>query len=89
MSKQKADAVYSAARAFSRFGPPWWFAELSLDLRDQEARIKAIIENYLAFRVTLVATAPQNQLAVAQQWVAEINTAFPPIAADPVDEALL
>ncbi|KAK0448104.1 hypothetical protein EV421DRAFT_1733258 [Armillaria borealis] len=89
VSKQKADAVYSAARAFSRFGPTSWFAELSLCLRDQEAIIKAVIENYSAFRVTLVATAPQNQLAVAQQWVAEINAAFPPIAADPVDEALL
>ncbi|PBL01725.1 hypothetical protein ARMGADRAFT_1071236 [Armillaria gallica] len=92
VSKQQVDALYSAACAFSRLGPPGaprWFAELSLDLRDQEARMKAVVENYSAFRVTLVAAALQTQLEAAQQWVAEINTAFPPIAADPVDETLL
>ncbi|PBK65577.1 hypothetical protein ARMSODRAFT_1022033 [Armillaria solidipes] len=90
VSKQKAEALYSAAWILAaRESVAQEFTQISLDLVAQARRIQAIAENYFAFRVSLAATAMQDQLQAAQQWVSLVNTVYPPIAADPVDEALL
>lgn len=90
MSKQKAEALYSAAWiTAARESVAQDFVQISLDLVAQARRIQAIVENYFAFRVSLAATRTQNQLQAAQQWVNLVNTVYPPIAADPVDEDLL
>lgn len=89
MSKQKAEALYSAAQPRAPFTKNYKLSKIAIDLNVQEERIRAIIERYSAFKVTMTATVLQNQLEAAQQWVGEINTLYPPIAADPVDEKLL
>ncbi|PBK72177.1 hypothetical protein ARMSODRAFT_953868 [Armillaria solidipes] len=89
VSKQKAEALYSAAQLRPPFTNNFKLRKFAINLRVQEERMCAIIERYSVFRVTLTATVSQNQLEAAQQWVGEINTLYPPIAADPVDEKLL
>ncbi|SJL01103.1 uncharacterized protein ARMOST_04419 [Armillaria ostoyae] len=89
VSKQKAEALYSVVQLRPPFTNNFKLRKFAIDLRVQEERMCAIIESYSVFRVTLTATVSQNQLEAAQQWVGEINTLYPPIAADPVDEKLL
>ncbi|KAK0455716.1 uncharacterized protein EV420DRAFT_1749137 [Desarmillaria tabescens] len=91
VSKQIAEALYSAERALAaRVSPRWTDLDrITTGLGTQERRVQAIVENYLAFRSTLPFTAPHDQLDAAQQWVAQVNAAYPPIAADPVDESFL
>ncbi|KAK0227080.1 hypothetical protein EDD85DRAFT_158185 [Armillaria nabsnona] len=89
VSKQKEEALYSAAQPRRPFPDNFKLRKIAIDLNVQEERIRAIVERYSVFRVTLTATVSQNQLEAAQQWVGEINTLYPPIAADPVDENLL
>ncbi|KAK0455725.1 uncharacterized protein EV420DRAFT_1644505 [Desarmillaria tabescens] len=91
VSKQKAEALYSAARTLvTRIDSSVVdLHPISLDLDAQALRIQAIVENYFAFRVSLAATAPQDQLQAAQQWVDLVNTVYPPVAADPVNEHFL
>ncbi|KAK0448090.1 hypothetical protein EV421DRAFT_1923900 [Armillaria borealis] len=89
VSKQKAEALYSAAWMAARESIAQDFTQISLDLVAQARRIQAIVENYFVFRVSLEATRPQDQLQATQQWVSLVNTVYPPIAADPINEDLL
>ncbi|PBK65560.1 hypothetical protein ARMSODRAFT_1006445 [Armillaria solidipes] len=90
VSKQRAEAMYSAARVFNARGypgPSWSnFAQIVLGLGGETQKIQAIVKSYSAFRVTLTGTPPESQLEAAQQWEAKINAAYLPIAAEPFDE---
>ncbi|KAK0227045.1 hypothetical protein EDD85DRAFT_958288 [Armillaria nabsnona] len=72
-SKQKAETLYSAA---------WIMAARKSVAQD-------FIQSHSIWLISLRATRTQDQLQAAQQWVSLVNTVYPPIAADPVDEDLL
>lgn len=69
MSKQRAEAMYSAARAFNARGypdPSWSdFAQIVLGLGGESEKIQDIVKSYSSFRVTLTATPPESQLKAA------------------------
>ncbi|PBL01722.1 hypothetical protein ARMGADRAFT_1023149 [Armillaria gallica] len=91
LSKQRAEAMYSAARAFNARGypgPSWSdFAQIVLGLGGETEKIQAIVKSYSAFRVTLTTTPLESQLEAARQWVAKINAAYSPITDELFDEA--
>ncbi|KAK0455714.1 uncharacterized protein EV420DRAFT_557404 [Desarmillaria tabescens] len=87
LSKQRADDLYSAAQTFIAGAFPRWsdFAQIVIALRKEDEKIRAIVESYSAYKVTLSAIPPHDQLEAAQQWTDEINAAYPPITTDPVN----